>query len=117
MTCGFAAGATAASTRVSPSREAALDAWRNIASALAHSSSCLEDRILASEIAALVTNTPPPRRSEHRPSRYEPPQVKREVERAPEARSVHHRPRAERPGDRAIEAVERAGEGVAQSFE
>ena len=75
--------ATAARTSASPGREAALDAWRKIASALAHSAS-REDRALASEIAAFMTDMPAPRRSEHRPSRSEPPQVKREVERAPE---------------------------------
>jgi hypothetical protein len=85
----------AASTPVSPRREAALDAWRNIASALAHSAS-REDRILASEIAAFVTDTPAPRRSEHRPSRSEPPPLKREVERAPHR--VQSLPGRERKG-------------------
>ena len=56
----------------SPRKAKELQHRAHIASALAHSAS-REDRILASEIAAFVTNTPAPRRSEHRPSRSESP--------------------------------------------
>jgi hypothetical protein len=74
--------ATTSGSPVQPGREAALEAWKKIAFALANSKSH-EDRILASEIVGLVRNTPIRRHSEQRPSRPESPTVKREIERAP----------------------------------
>jgi len=74
---------TTAGNPVQPGREAALDAWKKIASLFANSER-QEDRVLASEIVAFVRNTPAPRRSEQRPSRPESPTAKREIERTPQ---------------------------------
>jgi hypothetical protein len=74
---------TTTGTPAQPSREAALDAWKKIALALANSES-REDQVLAAEINEFVRVQPLRRRSETRKYRLEPPAAKREMELAPQ---------------------------------
>jgi hypothetical protein len=74
---------TTTGTPAQPNREAALDAWKKIALALANSES-REDQLLATEIVEFVRDRPIRRRSEQRQYRLEPSAAKREMEPAPQ---------------------------------
>ena len=61
-----------------PGREAALDAWKKIALALANSER-REDQVLATEIVEFVRNQPIRRRLEQRQHQLEPSAAKRQI--------------------------------------